>query len=86
MVIKNRHEVLDQKVWETSISGTLRKIWTRLLLVEKITVLGPDYSLTAAFFHLLGSKDNTGAVMVMILTEDPIFTHLERFQVPLDLF
>lgn len=49
-------------------------------------MLGPECNLMTAFSHLLGSKDNSGAMMDMILTEDPRFLHSEQHQVPLDLF
>lgn len=47
---------------------------------------GPGYNLMTAFFHVLGSKDNSGPVTAMILTDDPRFWHSEQRQVPLDLF
>lgn len=52
-----------------------------------VTVLGHGCGLKAAFFfYLLGSKDNSVAMMAMILTEDYRFLHSEQSQVPLELF
>lgn len=76
--------MLDQKVWESQHFRNAQEDLDSI--IEMVTVLGPGYSLTAAFFHLLGFKDNSGATMAMILTVDPRILHYEQCQVPLDLF
>ena len=52
---------------------------------RSVTVLEPGYNLMTAFSHVLGSKDNSGAMTAMILTDNSRFLHSKRRQVPLDL-
>lgn len=52
---------------------------------RSVTVLGPGHNLMTAFSHVLGSKDKSGAMTAMILTDDSRFLHSRQRQVPLDL-
>ena len=86
VVIKNRDEILDLRIWESyNCRDTQEELDLTNIGRRSVTVLGPGHNLMTTFFHVLGSKDNSEPMTAMILTDDSRFLHSRQWQVPLDL-